>query len=400
MNMNNTIKLASTRREPPSAWQQRRHLEVLAAAQPGSTSNGAVAAGSSNSNGETQATPKRGGAGPAAPGSATLRTAAEASNNEVYDKLILVFGERDSSEWRKLIAFSKQWPNLAQGVFKRIDQRVEAEEDGEKALQLRKLGRKLKEVDDETQQYRRLIAKFQSAPQPDWEGIVATQRTVLTTEFFMFGDCLARAAKDDKDEQEALLTLLGRVAALVAAYDQLEADQDAMDLAAQKFQSLLEVGSLEEMDSKIDTMAAGGQLDPALMLLLAKAHQSAKDTDMTREAVRDIMAHLYWKAKESFSAQLPAEVRILKHLLSLEDPKERLAALGEAFTPGPELSTEDQDYLATTPERLMVTMGAVLNAFEAQRGRSTMVGEAADLMNPAVIERMRELQQLVRKQYM
>lgn len=63
------------------------------------------------------------------------------------------------------------------------------------------------------------------------------------------------------------------------------------------------------MDKKLDGLAATGQLDPALLLLMAKAHQGAKDTDATREEVRDIMAHLYRKAQEGFAAQQPAEVR-------------------------------------------------------------------------------------------
>ncbi len=49
------------------------------------------------------------------------------------------------------------------------------------------------------------------------------------------------------------------------------------------------------MDTKLDTMAAQGQLDAALMLTLAKAHNSVKDTDYTREEVKDVMAHLYFK---------------------------------------------------------------------------------------------------------
>ncbi len=50
---------------------------------------------------------------------ATLREEAAASNAEVYDKLIAVFQQRQPSEWRKLIAFSKQFPKLADGVLAR-----------------------------------------------------------------------------------------------------------------------------------------------------------------------------------------------------------------------------------------------------------------------------------------
>ncbi len=60
---------------------------------------------------------------------------------------------------------------------------------------------------------------------------------------------------------------------------------------------LLQVGSLEEADAKIDALAASGQLDPALLLTMAKAYSGVKDTDVTREEVKDIMAHLYFKVR-------------------------------------------------------------------------------------------------------
>lgn len=41
------------------------------------------------------------------------------SPTEVADKLIEVFRQRSQAEWRKLIAFSKQWPSLAAVVFDR-----------------------------------------------------------------------------------------------------------------------------------------------------------------------------------------------------------------------------------------------------------------------------------------
>ena len=41
------------------------------------------------------------------------------SPTEVADKLITVFRQRNQADWRKLIAFSKQWPSLAAVVFDR-----------------------------------------------------------------------------------------------------------------------------------------------------------------------------------------------------------------------------------------------------------------------------------------
>jgi hypothetical protein len=49
----------------------------------------------------------------------SLKQEAAASNQEVCDKLVDVFSTKDPADWRKLIAYSKQWPVLAQGVFDR-----------------------------------------------------------------------------------------------------------------------------------------------------------------------------------------------------------------------------------------------------------------------------------------
>ena len=67
--------------------------------------------------------------------------------------------------------------------------------------------------------------------------------------------------------------------------------------------------------------------------------------------VKDIMAHLYFKAKETAARDQPPEVRILKHLLTMDDPMERNEALGMAFEPGTEAAGEkDVDVLHTCVE--------------------------------------------------
>lgn len=53
------------------------------------------------------------------------------------------------------------------------------------------------------------------------------------------------------------------------------------------------------------------------------------------------------QAKESFAKMQPPEVRILKHLLTIDSPAQRAEEMRNAFTPGPELETEKQDFLHT-----------------------------------------------------
>lgn len=59
------------------------------------------------------------------------------------------------------------------------------------------------------------------------------------------------------------------------------------------------------------------------------------------------MILIFSKMKSTVAEQQPPAVRILKHLLSMEDPLERLAAMDKAFTPGPELTSGGDDFLST-----------------------------------------------------
>lgn len=63
--------------------------------------------------------------------------------------------------------------------------------------------------------------------------------------------------------------------------------------------------------------------------------------------MKDILYHLYVTARGNLQRLMPKEVRILKYLLSIEDPEEQVSALQDAFTPGDELEGTDVDYLYT-----------------------------------------------------
>jgi hypothetical protein len=71
-----------------------------------------------------------------------------------------------------------------------------------------------------------------------------------------------------------------------------------------------------------------------------------------------------------------------------------------AWCAGPELETADVDYLCTTPPALLNTIENVLQLYDSSTRRATMAGEAASLMNPEVIEKLRALQKQIRKRYM
>ena len=49
----------------------------------------------------------------------SIKKQAQKEKAAVEDKLIAAFQSKPKGEWRKLLAFSKRWPSLADGVFKR-----------------------------------------------------------------------------------------------------------------------------------------------------------------------------------------------------------------------------------------------------------------------------------------
>ncbi|KAK9840732.1 hypothetical protein WJX81_001023 [Elliptochloris bilobata] len=325
---------------------------------------------------------------------------AQKDQRETADKLIAVFQERDTDGWRRLIASSRLWPTLADGVFKRLDERVAAAPSGSDArAALRRFARRLRSVAEETRAHAATLAAFEGTPGGEWEALAVKRRRDLTAEFFEYLQTLAAAAGDDLARREELAAMGARLAALATATDKAEEDLAAQQAAAQELKSLLEVESMEEADKRLDDLAAQGRLNPALLLMMAKAHAAAKESSYTKEEAKDVMAHLYFKAKESFAAQQPPEVRIMKHLLSLDDPAQRRAALGEAFTPGAQVAIATQDYLTTTPEALLRAVEAVLGAYAGSRGGGTMLGQASALVDPQVITRLGELRDAIRRDF-
>jgi len=52
-------------------------------------------------------------------------------------------------------------------------------------------------------------------------------------------------------------------------------------------------------------------------------------------------------ARGNLQRLMPKEIRILKYLLTIEDPEQKASALKDAFTPGEELEGSDIDCLYT-----------------------------------------------------
>ncbi|MBA0691894.1 hypothetical protein Goari_009495 [Gossypium aridum] len=284
----------------------------------------------------------------------------------VCDKLIEVFlvDKRTPTDWRRLLAFSKEWNNIRPHFFQRCQERADVEGDPGMKHKLLRLGRKLKEIDEDVQRHNELLEVIKGSPSEISE-IVARRRKDFTKEFFVHIHTVAESYYDNPTEQNALAKLGNTCLAAVQAYDTAAENVEALNAAELKFQDIINSPSLDVACRKIDSLAEKNQLDSALVLMITKAWSAAKESNMTKD----------------------------------EDPEERLCALNDAFTPGEELEGSDMDNLYTTPEKLHTMMRAVVDAYNFSH-EGTLLREARDLMNPKIIEKLEELIKIVERNFM
>ncbi|KAM7256218.1 hypothetical protein ACFE04_011959 [Oxalis oulophora] len=315
------------------------------------------------------------------------------------DKLINVFmvDKPNPNEWRKLLAFSREWDNLRPYFYKRCQDRADSESDPGIKHNILRFSRKHKEIDDDMQRHNKLLKLIKDSP--DLNEVVARRRKDFTKEFFVHLYTVAESYYDNPTEQNALAKLGNTCAAAVQAYDTTNESIESVNAAQLKLQDIMNSPSLDAACRKIDDLAEKNQLDSTLMLMITKAWSDTKESNMTKDEAKDTMYHLYKTARGNLQRMVPKEIRILKHLLMIEDHDELMCTLKDAFTPGEELEGEMEDSLFTTPEMLHASMQMVLDAYNySQEG--TLMREARDLMNPTVIQKTEELKKLVEKNFM
>lgn len=320
----------------------------------------------------------------------------EEGDEELADQVIKVVLDREKHEWKRLLAVSNTWPDVGPKVLERLRKRIENGENLTWAYD------DLARVDEEVAGHRELLAEAKAKEEgEELEALVADRRNEFNEEFFKYVAWIVVAKEENGEEgAEELQTLQERLLSLCEAHDQSFEEAEAMREAGEKIQELLDARTVDDMDKKVEKMAEQGRLDQATMLSAAKMYNSVKESQYTRDEVKEVMAHLYFKMQETQHRQQPAPARILKFLVSIEDPSERLTQLENAFTPGPELETEREDFLQCEPQELLGLCQRVLQAYRNQRGMASMTGEAAQLMNPTVISRIEEIQSDIEQHFM
>lgn len=293
---------------------------------------------------------------------------------------------------------SEAWEKDREAILRAIENNRDSStkgNDGENEYET--LRRSLRTLEKEIQRQKELLGTFLETHSTMWESLVVQHRKELSDNFFQFLVDL-QDSSIDQDVQDGLATLYTKLLTLCEIHDSVTKDEEIMAAASEDFTDVLNVESLGEAEAKIDRMAAEGRLSPAFMLTMAKAWAGAKESDMTRDEVKDVLAHLYFRARDNMARQQPKEARIMKYLLTIEDKTELRTRLTEAFTEAPEYETATEDYLSTTPDKLLKVVDAVLQAYRTQ-GKSPMIKDAAGLMRPDTIKQIEELRAIIASDY-
>ncbi|RWW76634.1 hypothetical protein BHE74_00015271, partial [Ensete ventricosum] len=120
----------------------------------------------------------------------------------VCDKLIEVFmvDKPTTTDWRRLLAFSKEWSNIRPHFYLRCEERADGEGDPGMKHKLLRLGRKLKEIDEDVQRHNELLEVIQEAPD-EISAIVARRRKDFTKEFFVHLHTVAESYFNEPSNQ-------------------------------------------------------------------------------------------------------------------------------------------------------------------------------------------------------
>ncbi|KAJ4788776.1 endoribonuclease E-like protein [Rhynchospora pubera] len=319
---------------------------------------------------------------------------------EVCDKLIevLMVDKPNPGDWRKLLAFSRLWTDIAPHFYKRCQERADAHTDPGMKLKFLRLSRKMKDVDDDVKRHNELIEVIKRDPL-EIMAIVARRRKDFTVEFFVHVRDVAESYYENLEERDELINMGKACLAAVQSYDGALGSTEDMKAAEAKFTDIISSPTLDIATNKIDDLAKKNQLDSSLLMILTKAWSAAKESTLMKDEVKDILYHLYKTGIDSIQKMIPKDIRLLKYLLSLEDPCERLAVLKDTFIPTPEYETDEVDYLWTTPKALHSAAKTIVDAFSSNR-RGSVTREARDMMQPKVIQKLDELKKMIEDNFL
>jgi hypothetical protein len=268
---------------------------------------------------------------------------------------------------------STLWPTVAPSVIQHLKQKAEKDstQTSSKLWKIRKL---VMVLTAETNYYHHIIDEFYCAIPSEYDALHAKYRPYIGPNFFQHLSYVIVATKRNGDniKSDNLQIIYSKISALIEAYDHVIKDKELIQDAINRLQILLNhSSSIHNAEIMIDDIVKTNQLDPALLLILSKSYISVKNSSFSETNVADIMTHLYFRVQEQLSKSKSPEVRILKYLLTLDDPLKAHTEMIRALHVGPNFETKTHEHISTTPDKLIRVIDAVLNAHKKSQRSTT-----------------------------
>ncbi|GAB5354014.1 hypothetical protein AAMO2058_000083500 [Amorphochlora amoebiformis] len=358
-------------------------------------------------------------------GEPLTKDVAKQANRETADKLIKVFGEQPKDTWKHLLGFSNQWWEVANDVFERIGERANGADNADEELRLRRMGRQLREIHEEVFENRRVWTELKEMkPEELDDSIQRNLDRISSDSFFEYiRDMVGRTEHSDDYsdiEKKAVKALSEKILASVQELA-IGVDREVKD----NFQKILSSGSKEGMKKEIDRLAESGNLDPRYLALMEKAYATGSETWFTKEDHEETTLYMYEQMRISMRKQQPLEIRLLKYVLAFPTSLERRNALEEVLTPG--VRFDDEGWMTaetTSPEAMLSRVEDLMRKYklnlkqfkeieprpmdravakgrevEAETVMRDIVVDSVYMYVPEVIERLREIRMLLKKEF-
>lgn len=160
------------------------------------------------------------------------------------------------------------------------------------------------------------------------------------------------------------------------------------------------LASIQDTNIKINEMVAARTLDPAFVAVLSKAYASVQESPYTDTEIADVLAHLYHITQEKLINNIPYEIRILKHLLALDDPLLIESELENAVSSCSAFDSKPDDYVLTTPDLLLLNVEVIIRTHEKNRARALYQNQSVEALKPLVMKTATELRTILISKHM
>eukprot|EP00746_Dinoflagellata_sp_MGD_P151722 gnl/MRDRNA2_/MRDRNA2_83207_c2_seq1.p1 gnl/MRDRNA2_/MRDRNA2_83207_c2~~gnl/MRDRNA2_/MRDRNA2_83207_c2_seq1.p1 ORF type:complete len:268 (+),score=15.92 gnl/MRDRNA2_/MRDRNA2_83207_c2_seq1:129-932(+) len=254
--------------------------------------------------------------------------------------------------------------------------------------------KKLSSIHSENLKYTAIIERFSLASPMEYDVLIATYWTHFDKYFIERLDYLIAEAYDESDarKENSLRSLKLKIIVWVESYSDVVNDIEVMRNAFDRFHNFFDgLSTIEDIELSIHKKLLLGRVDPAKMLSVSKAYSSVLESPYSRTEIAELVSHLYIELQKQKSWNTPIEIKILRHLMKIEDTFKFYAELERSVMPGSNLESRTHDYLWSTTARLLRTIDMSLKTIHELKKKKKSIIKETDCVR--VVEKLMQIKE-------